>query len=1027
MARSCSSSIWEPDILTHVQPHSNQNAPAYANDSSAAAASARPATPHEARGDSQLARLLQLMPRRVERVLLVSSPYDSYILEEDGLLSEMIFSEYAELGLTHAPDVTRVSTGAEALQMIRTGAFDLVITMLRLGDMNLPSFSRAARAYRADLQIVLLVSGDWDLARVTDARHEFRDVDDIFVWQGDTRIFLAIIKIIEDRWNAPDDTRIGDVGVIIVVEDNLRFRSSLLPIVYTELVLQTRAVMREGLNRMQKLMRLKARTKILTAETLDEGQRLLERYRDYIVGVISDVEFPLARDQAPHSTAGIEFIRLVKAQNADTPCLVQSAEARFKREAEAIGANFIHKQSQTLSSDVRGFMLANFGFGDFVFRWPDDNAELARARDLRDMRNLLEAVPIESVEYHAVRNHFSNWLRARTEFALARSLRPRRVSEFKDLEALRRYLVDAVDDTLQSSRRGVVEDFSRERFDAGCRFARIGGGSLGGKARGLAFIDAQLAKQRLEDEFDSVRIHVPRTVVIGTDVFDQFLDENHLRLLSQREHPDDWLRWAFLTARFPEKVREDLRAYLEVVGTPVAVRSSSLLEDSQHHPFAGVYATHMIANNQPSLNERLDQLVDAVKLVYASTYYRGARQCLSRTPHRIEEEKMAVILQPVVGTRYSGYFYPSFAGVALSYNYYPFGHMKPEDGVAFVVLGLGAQVVEGGRSLRFCPAFPEVIPELGEPHSFLSSSQREFYAVNLDSTSDNISSFALAQLGLDVAEQHGSLNSIGSVYSIEDRSLYDGLYREGPRAVTFAHVLKAGVFPLAPILRRVLDIGRAGMNAPVEIEFAGNLNCDPPEFCVLQVRPCVRDLYAEQVDVQNEDRARNICASSHALGNGVIDGITDFVYVKPESFSTTTTLEAAMAISRLNEELSAANRPYILIGPGRWGTTNRWLGIPVKWTQISAARVIVETTLDDFRPELSQGSHFFHNLTSFGIPYVMVNHATPECFVDWDWLAAQPIVAETALVRHVRSAAPVTVRVDGRTSHAVVRKPAAEA
>lgn len=968
--------------------------------------------------DMRFGRLPKLMPKRVQEILLVSSPYDSFILEEDGLLSEMIYSEYADLGLTNPPNVTRVSTGAEALELIRSHEFDLVITMLRLGDMDVESFGRAARREREDLHIVLLISGDWDVTRATEMRAELQCVDDIYVWHGDTKIFLAMIKAIEDRWNADFDTRVGDVGVIIVVEDSIRFLSSLLPIMYTHLVSQTRAVMRDGINRMHKLMRMRARTKILTAHTFDSGMELYERYQAYVVGIICDVEFPRNGKLDPHS--GIKFIKEVKDRNPDMAALLQSSDAENRELAREVGANFLHKRSNTLLADVGQFMLENFGFGDFVFRLPDQR-EVGRAHDLRSMAKVLAEVPVEALEYHATRNHFSNWLRARTEFALARRIRPRRVSEFRDLESLRKYLVRAVREALSQSRRGVVEDFSRERFDSGSRFVRIGGGSLGGKARGVAFFESQLAEMSLDDEFENVRIHVPRSVVIGTEVFDKFLEHNHLRLLALRTDNDDWIRWAFLTAKLPEKVREDLRAYLEIVSSPIAVRSSSLLEDSQHHPFAGVYATHMIPNNAADIETRLEQLTDAIKLVYASTYFHNARQCLSRTPHRVEEEKMAVILQPVVGAERDNVYYPDFAGVALSYNFYPFGHMKPDDGVAYVVLGLGAEVVEGGKSLRFSPAHPQVIPELGDGQAFLSQSQRTFRAVDLQTKTRTSPGEVdcVVELDLAAAEKHGTLASVGSTWSPEDRVLHDGIYHKGPRAVTFAHVLKADVFPLAEILQRLLDIGRRGMNAPVEIEFAVNLSAKPREFAVLQVRPCVTDTSSENIDLSDINPDDALCVSSSALGNGVWRDIYDIIYVDPEKFDTAKTTEIAEEIATLNQKLLTEDRQYMLIGPGRWGSSNKWLGIPVKWGQISAACVMVETTLAQFRPELSQGSHFFHNLTSFGIAYMAVQHGVQNDVMRWDWLAAQPETNATEYVRHIRLAAPIEIRVDGRSSHGV--------
>ena len=881
--------------------------------------------------DWRLKRFPHLMRRRVEEILLVSSAYDAFSLEEDGLLTEVIYSEYSDLGLTHAPNVTRVSTGEAALAAIREDRFDLVITMLRLGDMDVFRFSQAVPRFAPDLPIVLLIASNWELARISEQRDQL-NVDGVYVWHGDTKIFLAIVKCLEDRWNAEHDAQVADVGTIILVEDSVRFRSSLLPIIYTELVKQTRAVMADGVNRMHKLLRMRARPKVLVAETFEEGMALYERFHKHLFGVIADVSFP--RNGKQDRRAGIDFISQVKSDYPDTPALLQSSDQANRHLAEAIGAHFLHKRSTTLLEDVREFMLHNFGFGDFVFHTPDGR-EVGRARDLRTMTHVLARVPAESLEYHARRNHFSNWLRARTEFTLARRLRPRRVTEFDDLETLRQYLITTFSQVLRTNRRGMIEDFSRDRFDAGSRFARIGGGSLGGKARGLAFVDALLAGTELEREFPNIDVHVPRSVVIGTDVFDEFLESNRLRLGALRSTNDEWLTWAFLTAKLPEAIIPDLQVFLERVRDPIAVRSSSLLEDSQYHPFAGIYATHMIPNTHTDGRIRLAQLCDAIKLVFASTFFAAARKYLEVTPHRIEEEKMAVVLEPVVGTRHGDYFYPNFAGVARSHNYYPFGHMKPEDGVASAALGLGKTVVEGGPALRFCPAHPHILPQLADGEAYLNVSQRTFCAVDLSQPERGPGvdpDQALINLDLDTAEQHGTLAPVASVWSLENEAFYDGIHRPGVRVVTFAHMLKSDLFPLADILRRLLQIGQAGMNRPVEIEFAVNLEADPAEFAIVQVRPSVRTGEDEEpADIDACPAADALCQSPNALGNGVIDGVQDVIYVKPDQFDSGRTREIAAQIGELNTALLAENRPYLLIGPGRWGSSTATLGIPVNW------------------------------------------------------------------------------------------------
>lgn len=971
--------------------------------------------------DWRQGRFPNLMAHRIERILLVSNAYDSFTLEEDGLLTELIFSEYSDLGLTHAPEMTRVSTGEEALAAIREDRPDLVITMLRLADMDIAKFSAAVRTAAPGVPIILLVSNVPELARLGDRRRDL-NVDAIYVWHGDSKIFLAIIKCIEDRWNVDHDTRVGGVGVIILVEDSVRYRSSLLPIMYSELVFQTRSVMLDGINRMHKQVRMRARPKILVAETYEEAMDLYLKYKDYIFGVVSDVAF--LHNGVHDPEAGIAFIRALKAENADLPTLLQSSEPSNRKRAEEIHTNFLHKRSSTLLQDVGDFMLNNFGFGEFIFRLPD-GTEAARAADLKAMVRVLESVPEESLAYHATRNHFSNWLRARTEFGLARELRKRSLTEFKDIENLRRFLIRAISDVIRYNRRGVVEDFNAESFDLHTSFARIGGGSLGGKARGLAFMDALLVRHGVDAQFDGVRVYVPRSVVIGTDVFESFLDKNHLRTNQLYSAEDDWIRRSFLKARLPDFVVSCLRTYLKSVHFPVAVRSSSLLEDSQFHPFAGVYETLMIPNNHPDDSVRLDQLCDAIKLVYASTFYSPARKYLEATPHRIEEQLMGVILQQIVGTRHADYFYPDFAGVMRSYNFYPFGHMKPEDGVASVVLGLGDLVVGGDETLRFCPAHPHVLPQLSNPRQFLRNSQRTFDAIDLARTEFDVATKpgpGMVRLGLDLAEQHGTLDLVGSVWSSENETFYDGILRDGPRVVTFAHILKSDAFPLAPIIRRVLELGREGMSGPVELEFAVNLQSDPKEFAVLQIRPYGATGDFEAVDIEDIPREYLVCASELALGNGIITGMRDIVYVKPETFDAARTREIAREVSTLNDQLRAAQRPYLLIGFGRWGSSNHWLGIPVTWGQISGAKMIVETSLDNFIVDPSQGSHFFHNLSSLGIAYLTINPRLSQGFIDWEWLADQPAKFDGEFVRCVELDLAIEGRVDGRASRAVVLK-----
>ncbi len=969
----------------------------------------------------RLGRFPNLMPRRVEQILLVSTAYDAFTLEEDGLLTELIYSEYVDLSLTHAPRVTRVATGEAALEALHEQRFDLVITMLRIGDMDVRRFAAEARRLRPGLPVVLLIVNELELARLGD-RHDLENIESVYVWHGDAKLFLVIIKAIEDMWNADHDTQVGGVGVIILVEDSVRYRSSMLPMLYSELVEQTRAVMLDGINRMQRQLRLRARPKILVAETYDEAIDLYQRYRDCIFGVITDVRYHKGEHQEP--LAGLLLIEEIRRDNPDVPVLLQSSEAQNRALAAKAGVAFLHKRSNTLLQDMQQFMLSNFGFGDFIFRRAD-GVEVGRASNLHEMVHKLGSVPVESVHLHALRNHFSNWLRARTEFALARRLRPRRVSEFEDMEALRRYLIASFQDAIRLSRLGAIEDFNRDRFDLSCSFARLGGGSLGGKARGLAFFDAMLVRHELHRAFENVRVLVPRSVVIGTDVFDEFLEENRLRSTALYHGDDEWVKSEFLSRPLPERIVEDLRAYLHSVQYPIAVRSSSLLEDSQYYPFAGVYETLMIPNNQPDFERRLAQLCDAVRLVYASTYSTAARKYLESTPHRIEEQKMGVILQQIVGAQHDHYFYPDFAGVLRSYNFYPFGHMKPEDGVAIVGLGLGQLVVQGGEALRFSPAYPHVLPQLALGRRFVDQSQRGFYAIDLLRGEGGPAAPGepiVVRLPLADAEAHGTLAAIGSTWAPEDDAFYDGIYRPGVRVVTFAHVLKSGVFPLAEILHRVMALGRDGLGGPVEIEFAANLSSTPRELAILQLRPYGISGEQEAVQIEGVSREAMVCFSAQSLGNGRLVGMRDIIYVKPDAFDAARTEQIAQEIASVSDQLRADRRTCVLIGPGRWGSSNHWLGIPVAWGQISTARVIVETTLDNFLVDPSQGSHFFHNLTSSGAAYLTINPRLDGGFIDWAWLANLPSVSETSFIRHVRLDHELEARVDGRSSRAAVLK-----
>jgi CheY-like chemotaxis protein len=965
-----------------------------------------------------------LMGFRVREVLLVSSLYDSYILEEDGQLSESLDAEFYQLNLASSPRITQVPTADEALALLDKRPFDLVITMVRLGGMDPRVFARTIKERQPGLPVVLLADNHFEAHRIKELNRP-PVLDQVFVWRGDVALFLAIIKFVEDRRNVGRDTELAGVRAIILIENSVRFYSAYLPLLYTELTKQTEALMADGVNARQRLRRMRARTKILLAETFEEGWELFERFCPFTLGIITDGRFPRGGVSDPE--AGFEFVRMVKREDPDMPTLIQSTDEALAERAHALGAAFLHKRSPTLLEELRRFMQTSLGFGDFVFRDPQTGRELARVRDLAAMPKALRKVPGESLRYHASRNHFSNWCMARTEFALAARIRPKKVSDFANVEDLRGYLTEAFSALASESRRGLVVDFAPREFEGLEGFVRIGGGSMGGKGRGLGFINSMLSRH--EGEIDPVvRVLVPPAAVIGTDGFDEFLHRHDLLGLALSEASDDTIEEAFLRGALPDWVERDLAAMTEHTRVPLAVRSSSLLEDSYDQPFAGVYRTLMLGNAHPDPRVRLEELCRAVKLVYASTFSRNAKAYVANTPHRPEEEKMAVVVQRLFGRLHGRFFYPTLAGVACSRNYYPVLGLKAEEGLAAVALGLGKTVVEGGKAVRFSPAAPRSVPQFSSTVGYLKTSQREFYALDLERTLTHVSGGhgdAVVARGLEEAERDGTLAPVASVYSRDNDAVYDGLGRAGIRLVTFAPILKGGIFPLSLILVQLLALGERAMSCPVEIEFAVNLA--PPtgeggEFAVLQIRPLVVEVGAEDLDdlLRLADPPSLLCVSEHALGQGRIQGVCDIVYVKPEAFERGETVAVSAEVEGINAALMAEGRPYLLIGPGRWGTADRWLGIPVEWRQIAGARVIVETELTDAPFAPSEGTHFFHNITSAGIGYLTVQR--PGGRIDFDWLAAHPAQGETHFLRQVRLERPLDIRIDGRSGRGVVLK-----
>ncbi len=968
------------------------------------------------------------MPFRVNDILLVSSLYDSFILREDGRLNELLIGESLELDLHQVPGVTHVSTGKEALALARSEPrYNLIVTNLQIADMDAAQLAREVKAADLDVPVVVLA---YDYREITHflARNPQTGVERIFLWQGNARILISIVKYIEDKRNVHHDAITMDVPVILVVEDDIRYYSLFLPVIYTELISQSRRLLSEGVNAAHKLVRMRARPKILLASNYEDAEREARKYRDHLLAVVSDVEFP--RDGVMTAEAGFELARTIRDLVPDVPIVLQSSHTEFMERAHQEELGFLQKRSPTLLGDLRQILTEQVGFGDFVFRLPDKKTEVGRASDLNTLEVLLASVPADSIAYHGERNHFSHWLMARTEFGLAQKLRPRKVFDFKDIEHLRRDLIESIAEYRREQGQVLIGEFNPATFQpAGAFFLQVGGGSLGGKARGLAFIRHLLHQRRVGRRYSGIRIGVPATLVLTTEVFDSFLRDNDLLDLALHGTDDDVIVHRFLEATFPITLIDKLLGFLQEVRYPLAVRSSSLLEDSQYQPFSGVYETFMLANQSADIQLRLEQLLEAIKLVYASTFSQHAKAYVRATPYRLEEEKMAVLLQQIVGTTHGNRFYPDFSGVVRSRNFYPHPPMRVEDGFAAVALGLGRSVVGGGKCLTFCPRYPQNLVQFSSVDDILANSQTEFWALELEHAArdgDPAADLREVAFRLNVAEADGTLQMLGSTYSVDNNAVYDGLSRRGPRIVSFAPILKYCLFPLPGILDQLMRIGEDALGRPVEIEFAVRLPRVPTEtadFGFLQLRPLVMSREGEDVRLEEVATARLVCQSSQVLGHGRVQDLRDVVVVDFHRFERGQSVEVAQSVAHFNAKLSDSGTPYLLIGVGRWGSNESWLGIPVAWDQISGARVIVESGFRDFRVVPSQGSHFFQNLTAFQIGYFTVNPDAGEGFVDWDWLTAQPAVEENGCVRQLQFPSPLVVLMNGKTSEGIIFKP----
>lgn len=967
-----------------------------------------------------------LMNKRIYNVLLIATKYDAFMLEDDGRVDEQIFNEYTALSLRYPPRFTQVTTEEEALNELKSRNFELIICMPNMDNRDIFAAATEIKSQYPNIPIVVLTPFSKEVSKRV-ANEDLSAIDYVFSWLGNSELLMAIIKLIEDKMNAPDDVASVGVQIIMLVEDSIRFYSSALPHLYKFVLEQSQEFAKEALNPHQQTLRMRGRPKIKLARTYEEAVRIFEQYQNNILGIISDMSFMHTGVKDPY--AGYKFGQYVRKTGKIIPFILESSESANEVYARELGASFIDKNSKSYPQDLRKNIMQRFGFGDFVILDPKTKEEIMRIKDLKDLQKKVFQIPDDSLVYHLSRNHFSRFFYSRAMFPPAEILKNVDVSDYKDMDEARKLIFDLIVQYRRMKNSGVVAIYKKERFDEYSNFARIGDGSLGGKGRGLAFIGAMIKRYpKLEQE--NFEVNIPKTVVICTDIFDEFMETNELYPVALSDVDDDTILKYFLRASLPSRLIEDLMAFSEVVKGPIAIRSSSLLEDSHYQPFAGIYSTYMIPKHEDKY-EMLRSLSDGIKAVYASVFYRDSKAYMTATSNLIDQEKMAVVLQEVVGTQYGDHYYPTISGVARSLNFYPIGNEKAEDGIANIALGLGKYIVDGGLTLRFSPRHPHNILQMSTTDFALRETQTRFYALDLNP--ENIANkfsvddaFNLKKLTLKDADTDGSLKFITSTYDPYDMIIRDGYYPGGRKILSFVNVLQHDVFPLASTLDQLLQIGQKEMGRPVEIEFAINMNKQDPRkasFFLLQIRPIV-----DNKEVMNEDLSviqpeDTILASTSVLGHGIINDVHDIIYVKTGAFNAANNQLIAYEIEKMNRQFTGTDKNYVLVGPGRWGSSDPWLGIPVKWPHISNAKVIVECGLENYRVDPSQGTHFFQNLTSFGVGYFTINPFKGEGWFDESYLNQIPAIEETEYLRHVRLESPMIIKMDGKRSLGVVMKP----
>ncbi len=981
---------------------------------------------------------LNLMTRRIFQVLIVANPYDAFMLEDDGRVDEKIFNEYTELGLRYPPSFTQVSTTEEAAEVLREKSIDLVMCMPGNADNDAFDVARDIKAHFPEIPCVVLTPFSHGITR----RMENEDMsifDYVFSWLGNTNLILSIIKLIEDKMNLEHDIHEAGVQIILLVEDNIRFYSSVLPNLYSYILAQSQRFATEALNPHSATLRMRGRPKVVLARNYEEAWEVYDKYHDNILGVISDCRFPIeAVGSRPSSSVGVEkdpeaglkLFHAIRARDPYIPLIMQSSESANREKAKQYGYKFVDKNSKKMNIDLRKLLEEHMGFGDFIFRDPTTHQEITRVRNLKELQDNIFLIPYNSMLYHISRNHMSRWLCARAIFPVSAFLKTVTWDKLQDVDAHRRIIFHAIVQYRRMKNIGVVALFRRDQFDSYSHFARIGDGSLGGKGRGLAFLDNIIKRHPEFNEFENVKVSIPKTVVLCTDVFDEFMESNNLYQIALSDAPDEQILRHFLRAQLPDKYIADFFTFFEATRSPIAIRSSSLLEDSHYQPFAGIYATYMI----PYLDDKyqmLQMMAAAIKSVYASVYYKDSKTYMTATSNVIDQEKMAVILQEVVGKQYGDRYYPNVSGVLRSLNYYPIEDEKAEEGVASLALGLGKYIVDGGQTLRMSPYHPDKILQMSEMELALRETQTHFYALDMSHVSDEFQvddGFNIKKLRVKEADKDGSLRFICSTYDPVDQIIRDGYYEGGRKIISLCGLLQHGILPFPKLLQLSMRYGEEAMRRPVEIELACNVHDDRTgEFYLLQIRPIVDSKQVLDQDLSKINDDHCLLRAHHSLGHGISDDVVDVVYVKTdEHFSAANNITIAQEIEQFNRRFLDEGKNYILIGPGRWGSSDYWLGIPVKWSHISAARVIVEAGLENYRIDPSQGTHFFQNLTSFGVGYFTINPYNNDGIFRKDVLDAMPAVEETEYVRHVRFDTPLTIMMDGMKQEGVVLLPGKE-